>query len=216
MAETTGEVSMNGTVYVSVCFSTALSLVGNWGRLTWVNLQQPLEQCYPFLSVCAVFLCIQTMGWLPIFGIFNVCINVSACDCTLGHMYIITESALTVDSGRKITCCTEESNPCQYCARLFGLVLYHLSHPSPAGGERWMTDCSNFPPQFIYGEDGLEVSKTPFLEEKQMPFLLKNQHVIGGLQESVKGDKRIEKHKKKVSTASMDVPEHHVFSCWEE
>ena len=39
----------------------SLSLAGNSGRLTWVRLQQPQEQCYPFLSVCAVFLCVQTM-----------------------------------------------------------------------------------------------------------------------------------------------------------
>ena len=30
----------------------------------------------------------------------------------------VRDSALEVDSGRKIPCCTEESNPCQYCAGL--------------------------------------------------------------------------------------------------
>ena len=34
--------------------------------------QQPQEQRYPFLSVCAVFSCVQTMVCLPVFGIFNV------------------------------------------------------------------------------------------------------------------------------------------------
>ena len=37
-------------------------------REIWVTLpgkaQQPQEQRYPLLSVCAVFLCVQTMVWL--------------------------------------------------------------------------------------------------------------------------------------------------------
>ena len=62
----------------------SLSLAGNSGPLTWVRLQQPQEQCCQFLSVCAVFLFVQTMVWLPVFGIFNVCTNVESCDCTRG------------------------------------------------------------------------------------------------------------------------------------
>ena len=46
--------------------------------------QQPQEQRYPFLSVCAVFLCVQTMVWLPMFGIFNTHTDVPACNCTQG------------------------------------------------------------------------------------------------------------------------------------
>ena len=46
--------------------------------------QQPQEQCYPFLSVCAVLLCLQTVIWLPVFGIFNMCTDVDACDCAQG------------------------------------------------------------------------------------------------------------------------------------
>ena len=40
--------------------------------ITWVRLQQLQEQCYPFLPMCAVFLCVQTVLWLPVFGNFNV------------------------------------------------------------------------------------------------------------------------------------------------
>ena len=39
-----------------------LSLAGNLGHLTWVRLQQPQEQRYPFLTVCVLFLCVQTKG----------------------------------------------------------------------------------------------------------------------------------------------------------
>ena len=35
-------------------------------------------------TVCAVFLCVQTMVWLPVFEIFNVRTDVDACDCTRG------------------------------------------------------------------------------------------------------------------------------------
>ena len=46
--------------------------------------QQPLGQCYPFLSVSAVFSCVQTMVWLSVFGIFNMHTDADACDCTRG------------------------------------------------------------------------------------------------------------------------------------
>ena len=46
--------------------------------------QQPQEQRHPFLPVCVVFSYVQTMTWLPVFGIFNVRTAVDACDCTRG------------------------------------------------------------------------------------------------------------------------------------
>ena len=65
-------------------FALYLSLVENLGRLTWVKLQQPQEQRYPFLTVHAVFSCVQTKVWLSILGVFNVRTDVDACDCTRG------------------------------------------------------------------------------------------------------------------------------------
>ena len=49
-----------------------------------LRLQQPQEQRYPFLAVCVVFSFVQTVVWLPVFGNFNVCTDVDACDCTQG------------------------------------------------------------------------------------------------------------------------------------
>ena len=46
--------------------------------------QQLQEQCYPLLLVFAVFLCVQTMVWLPVFAIFNMSTVVDACECTRG------------------------------------------------------------------------------------------------------------------------------------
>ena len=61
-----------------------LLLAGNSGSLNWVRLQQPLELRHPFLSDSAVFSCVQTMVWLPMFGIFNVRIYINACEYTRG------------------------------------------------------------------------------------------------------------------------------------
>ena len=44
--------------------------------------QQPQEQRYPFLSVCGVFSCVQTMIWLPVSGIVHVRSDADVCDCT--------------------------------------------------------------------------------------------------------------------------------------
>ena len=43
------------------------------------------------------------------YGIFNVRTDVNACDCTRGCTDTVRESALKVDSGRKIPCRTGES-----------------------------------------------------------------------------------------------------------
>ena len=48
------------------CFCTSLFLARNSGRITWV------------------FLCVQTMVWLPVLGIFNMRTDVDACDGTQG------------------------------------------------------------------------------------------------------------------------------------
>ena len=59
---------------------------------TRVRLQQLQEQHCLFLPVHGVFLCVQTMVWLPVFGIFNVCTGFDAGS--------VGESALIVDNGR--------------------------------------------------------------------------------------------------------------------
>ena len=51
-------------------FNSSLSLVGFLGCVTWVRLEQPQEQCHPYLPACAAFSWVQTMVWLAVFGIF--------------------------------------------------------------------------------------------------------------------------------------------------
>ena len=82
--------------------------------------QQPQVQHYPFLSVCAAFPCVQTMVWLSAFGIFSVCTDVDARDCSQGlYGHHEKKSALTADLRREIRCCVRDSNSHQYCAWLF-------------------------------------------------------------------------------------------------
>ena len=59
------------------------------------------------------------------YGIFNVYTDVNARDCTLGCTDTVRESALKVDSGRKIPCRTGESNLRRQPA---GPILYQLSY----------------------------------------------------------------------------------------
>ena len=73
-----------GWLYLATAAPRTVQFVGNLGCLTWVRLQQPQEQCYPFWAVCAVFLCVQTMVCLRLLGIFNMCTSVDASNCTWG------------------------------------------------------------------------------------------------------------------------------------
>lgn len=53
--------------------------------------------------------------------------------------------------------------------------------------------------QFYYGEDGMEVNKTPFLQSKQLPFLLQNKDVICARKDLTLELKAVRKTKKKVT-----------------
>ena len=48
----------------------------------------------------------------------------------VGCTHTVRESALEVDSGRKIPCRTWDSNPRQCFACLFGPTFYQLSYPA--------------------------------------------------------------------------------------
>ena len=86
--------------------------------------QQSQEQCDPFLSVCAVFLCVQTMVW-GFLMFTQTLMHVNACgDCT----NTVWEYALKADSGRKIPCRTRDLYRCQYCA---WLISQNWATPSP-------------------------------------------------------------------------------------
>ena len=94
---------------------------------------------------CWVFWCLRNPPNSDInYGIFNVRTDVNACDCTRGCTDTSRESALKVDSGRKIAFRTGESNPRR---RRAGPMLYQLSYsPTPMMQSLSASvDCGQFP-----------------------------------------------------------------------
>ena len=96
--------SVNGyrtvlSVFFFFFLSTSLSPAGNSGHLTWLShscCKSSAADSYQ--SVQSVHVTKQWLLWLPVFGIFNVCTDVNACDCTwrlYGHCKrVCTESWL--------------------------------------------------------------------------------------------------------------------------
>ena len=69
------------------------------------------ESRYPTYGACWVFGCFHNPPKSNMdYGIFNARTDVNACDCTRGCTDTVRESALKVDSGRKILCRIGESN----------------------------------------------------------------------------------------------------------
>ena len=111
-------------------FSTSFILWKNWGCLTWVSLQQLQEQCYPLLTVWAVFFVLHVSKQS------YSCERLGSLMCTQMLMYAIAyedcmvtvrKSAQTVDSRRKLPCCTRERNPPQWPT---SMMLCQLSYTS--------------------------------------------------------------------------------------
>ena len=107
---------------------------GKFGSPYLGKAHQLQEQCYPVLSVCAVFPCVQTRVWLPVSGIVNMCTDVDACNCTRG----LYGHCRRVCTGRQISCHTEYSNSGQYCIWLFSQKLYQLSYPCSHTDSTWI------------------------------------------------------------------------------
>ena len=103
------------------------SLAGNLG-----TIQQPQEQCYPFLSVCSIFVCSNSVSgnWYDCQCLgFSMCAQMLMHAIAHGHggcMDTIRESALEIDYWREIPCHTMDSNPHQYCFWLFSIPAEHL------------------------------------------------------------------------------------------
>ena len=94
--------------------------------------QQSTEQCYRFLSVCAVFSCVQTVTWLPVFEIFIVRTDVDACDCTrglCGHRKRVCTGSWLWEKSPLLHVGLEPASVLHLAFRLDGLPT-ELSHPS--------------------------------------------------------------------------------------
>ena len=107
------------------CFKNAsLSLVGNSGRLDSSRKSNATHshRCVQYFRVSKQWYVCQCLGFSTCAQILTHAIAHGGCTDT------VRESALEAGSGRKIPCCTWDSNPHQYncCARLFSRTLYQL------------------------------------------------------------------------------------------
>ena len=149
--------------------TTALSLwdfsVGNSGL---VSLGKPAatESCYPTYSLCWVFKSFHNPPNSDMnYRVFNmhtdVCMRFSLGGCT----DTIRESAVKVDSGRKILCHSGESNLCQ---RHGGLMLYQLSYiPTSSKGFQILRVCNCCWALPVYGPGLIKRKKQMTLFQKR-------------------------------------------------
>ena len=90
-------------------FTNGISSIRNSGCLPR-GKPAATESRYPTHGACWVFHCFHNPPNSDMdYGIFNVRADVDACDCIRGCTDTVRESALKVDSGRKIPCRTEQS-----------------------------------------------------------------------------------------------------------
>ena len=99
-------------------------------QVAFPGASQLRQSRYQTYGACWVFECFHNPPNSNMdHGIFNVHTDVHACNCVRRCADTTRESALKVDSGRKIPCCTEESNLRRQRA---GPMLYQLSYfPMP-------------------------------------------------------------------------------------
>ena len=96
--------------FLQLCCSSGISPMRNLGGFPW-GKPAVTELRYPTYSACWVFQCFLNPPNSDMdYRIFNEHTGVNACDCTQGCMDTLRESALKVDSGRKIPCGTGESS----------------------------------------------------------------------------------------------------------
>ena len=91
---------------------------GKFGSPYLDKAQQPQEQRYPLLAVCAVFSCVQKL--VRFVTCSQMLIRVSAHGSC---MDTVSEYAVKIYSGRKIPCRTGDSNLCQCSVWLFSRTL---------------------------------------------------------------------------------------------
>ena len=93
-----------------IFYDCAISPIGISGYHPW-GKPDATESRYPTYGACWVFECFHNLPNSDMdYGIFNVRVDINACDCTRGFTDTVRESALKVDSRRKIPCHTGESN----------------------------------------------------------------------------------------------------------
>ena len=111
--------------------------MGSLGHLTWVRHSSHKTsathscQCVPYFLASKQWYDCQCLGYLTYVQTLTHAIAHGGCTDT------VRESAVEVDSGRKIPCRNGDSNPSQYCTWLFSRTLYQLNYPRPLTEGEW-------------------------------------------------------------------------------
>ena len=105
----------NQTVSLLVLLSTTVLSKRDFsrGKFGLFPLEKPsaTESSYPTYGVCWVFKCFHNLPNSDMdYRIFHLHTDVNACDCIQGCTDTVRESALKVDSRKKIPCRIGESN----------------------------------------------------------------------------------------------------------
>ena len=96
--------------FLQLCCPIGVAPMEKSSCLPW-GKPAPTESRYTTYGAYWMFKCFHNPPNSDLdYGIFNVRTDVNACDCVRGCTDTVRESALKVDSGRKIYCCTRESN----------------------------------------------------------------------------------------------------------
>ena len=119
--------------HLSFLFSTSLSLCGKFGSPLPGKTHSSRKSSATHSCQCVQYFPVskrrpygsQCWGFLTCAQMLMHAIAHGGCTDT------VRESALKVDSGRKIPCRTGDSNPRQYCAWLFSQTLYQLRYSLP-------------------------------------------------------------------------------------
>ena len=95
-------------LFIQLYRLNGISPTGNMGYLSW---GKPAATRVTLPSLLAGCFSVSIIHWTPTWTTGSLtCADINACDCAWGFMDAVTESALKVDSGRKIPCCTRESD----------------------------------------------------------------------------------------------------------
>ena len=79
-------------------------------------------------SACSIFVC-QTVAWLPVFGIFNMCADADDATAGGGCTKTTRESAVKADPGHEICCCIGERKPVSVGSRFHQLCVSGVKVP---------------------------------------------------------------------------------------
>ena len=119
-------------VCACVCVRASLPFKGNSDRLSRARHNTTRAALPIPTSVCSISVCPNSAMAASVWGLLTCTQMLMHAIAHGGCTDTVRETALEVDSGRKVPCRTRDSNPRQHCAWLFSRLLYRLSYRGPS------------------------------------------------------------------------------------